>query len=260
MLSTAPTAKFGLDAFAAGPVELWPTSSLDEIQIVIRAVYRQVLGNAHIMESERLVTAESQLCDRNISVRDFVRAVAKSQMYRARFFETSAPYRFVELNFKHLLGRAPQSQAEVSEHICICNEQGFEAEIDSYIDSEEYETNFGENIVPYFCGASSQVGQKQVGYNRIFSLFRGAAESSKATKGSKLVYEVATNSANAIKAPASGGQGSSEKRFKIVVEGVKFSGPRRVSNVEYIVPATKMTPQIQRINRTSGRIVSITEV
>ncbi len=57
--------------------ELWPTSSPDELQAIIRAVYKQVLGNPHVMESERLVTAESQLCDGSISVREFVRAVAK---------------------------------------------------------------------------------------------------------------------------------------------------------------------------------------
>jgi phycoerythrin-associated linker protein len=64
---------------------------LEELQTVIRAAYRQVLGNAYVMESERLTSAESQLCARSISVRDFVRAVAKSEMYRARFFETASP-------------------------------------------------------------------------------------------------------------------------------------------------------------------------
>ncbi len=241
-------------------VELWSNSSPEDFQAVIRAVYRQVLGNAHVMESERLTTAESQLCNGTMSLRNFVRAVAKSPMYRQRFFETSAPYRFVELNFKHLLGRAPQDQAEISQHIRLCNEQGFEAEIDSYIDSEEYAANFGENIVPYNRAASSLVGQKQVGYNRMFSLCRGTAETSKASKAAQLVYEVATNSSNAINKAGSSGTSGTEKRFKIVVQGVKFSGPRRQSTVEYIVPATKMTPQIQRINRTSGRIVSITEI
>lgn len=239
-------------------VELWQTSSEDELQGVIKAVYKQVLGNAHVMESERLASAESQLRDRSITVRDFVRAVAKSEMYRARFFETSAPYRFVELNFKHLLGRAPQEQAEVSEHILRCNEEGYDAEIDSYLDSPEYMSAFGDNVVPYFRGASSQVGQKQVTYNRIFDLFRGTAETSKASKGSKLVYSVATNSTSKIKPPVV--IATTEKRFKITVKGAKFDSPRRRSTTEYIVSATKMTPTIQRINRSSGTIVSIVEV
>jgi len=43
------------------PVELRPSRSPDEVAAVIRAVYKQVLGNPHVMESERLTTAESQL-------------------------------------------------------------------------------------------------------------------------------------------------------------------------------------------------------
>ncbi len=239
-------------------VELWQNSSMEELELVIRSVYKQVLGNAHVMESERLVSAESQLCDRAITVREFVRAVAKSDMYRARFFETSAPYRFVELNFKHLLGRAPQDQAEISEHIRRCNEAGYDAEIDSYIDSAEYSNAFGENIVPFYRGNVSQVGQKQISYNRIFGVVRGAAETSKAVKGSKLVYSVAANSS--IKIKPSNSAASTEKRFKILVTGSKFDSPRRKSTTEYIVSATKMTPTIQRINRTSGKIVSIEEI
>lgn len=242
-------------------LELWPTSSLEETQTVIRAVYKQVLGNPHVMESERLVTAESQLCDRSITVREFVRTVAKSNFYRARYFESCAPYRFVELNFLHLLGRAPQDQREVSEHIVRTVAEGYEAEIDSYIDSSEYQSAFGENIVPYYRGKSSEANFKQVGYNRIFALDRGPAQIDSSVKSSQLVYAIATGSANAIK-PASAtviGSGT-EKRFKILVAGSKFDSPRRISTTEYIVPASKMTPQIQRINRTSGKIVSITEI
>lgn len=242
-------------------LELWPTSGLEETQIVIRAVYKQVLGNPHVMESERLVTAESQLCDRSIPVREFVRAVAKSEFYRSRYFESCAPYRFVELNFLHLLGRAPQDQREVSEHIVRCVADGYDAEIDSYIDSSEYQSAFGENLVPYYRGRMSAANLKQVGYNRMFALDRGPSQIDSSVKSSQLVYAVATNSANTIKPSSSTVIGSgTEKRFKIVVSGSKFDSPRRVSTTEYLVSASRMTPQIQRINRTSGKIVSITEV
>lgn len=242
-------------------LELWPTSSLEELQTVIRAVYKQVLGNPHMMESERLTAAESQLCDRSISVREFVRIVAKSEFYRARYFESCAPYRFVELNFLHLLGRAPQDQREVSEHIVRCVAEGYDAEIDSYIDSAEYQTAFGENIVPYYRGKNSAANAKQVGYNRMFALDRGPAQVDSAVQSSQLVYSIASNSANAIRPSSATVVGSgTEKRFKIVVSGSKFDTPRRFSTTEYIVPASKMTPQIQRINRTSGKIVSITEI
>ncbi|AGY60545.1 phycobilisome rod-core linker polypeptide [Gloeobacter kilaueensis] len=236
---------------------LSPDSSPDEVQTVIRAVYKQVLGNPHLMESERLVVPESQLKRGEISVREFVRLVAKSDFYRARFFESAAPYRFVELNFKHLLGRAPLDQAEVSKHIRLAVEQGYDAEIDSYIDSDEYQDAFGEDTVPY-PRTVSQTGQKQVGFNRLSLLLRGGAEADKAIKESQLVYALATNSTNKIEPPQNTRR--TDKLFRIVVSGAKYTGRLRRSTVEYLVPGDHMTAQIQRINRTSGTIVSITEV
>jgi phycoerythrin-associated linker protein len=242
-------------------LELWPTSGVDDVQTIIRAVYKQVLGNPHVMESERLVTAESQLCNGDITVREFVRAVAKSDFYRSRYFESCAPYRFVELNCKHLLGRAPQDQREVSEHIVRCVAEGYDAEIDSYIDSDEYQSAYGDNTVPYYRGKDSAANAKQVGYNRMFAIDRGPAQIDSSVKASQLVGSVAGNSSIAIKPSSATVTGSgTEKRFKILVSGSKFDGPRRVSTTEYIVSATKMTPQIQRINRTGAKIVSITEI
>lgn len=239
--------------------ELWPTSSSEDIQSVIRAVYKQVLGNPHVMDSERLVTAESQLADGSMSVREFVRAVAKSDFYKARHFECCGPYRTVEVNFQHILGRAPESQAELSAHVCRCQEDGFDADIDSYVDSEEYQQAFGENVVPYSRNVS-QVGLKQVVYNRNFAVDRGPAQVSSAVTASQLVYAVATNSANKITTAASAPGSVTEKRFKIKTTAAKFDQPRRVSFNEYIVSAKKMTPQIQRIQRSGAKIVSITEI
>jgi len=245
------------------PVELSELNSTDS-QTVIRAIYRQVLGNPHMMESERLTSAESRLCNGELSVRNFVREVAKSDFYRRRYFESCAPYRFVELNFKHLLGRAPQDQAELSEHIRICVEQGYDAEIDSYLDSDEYSRKFGENIVPYYQGSVSQAGQKQSEYNRMLNVWGGYASVDSAVKSSRLVEAIATNGNNKIKLPSTGGRSgtkdATEKQFKILVKGSKFDAPRRVSNTVYLVSGGNMTPQIQRIHRAGGKIVSITEV
>ncbi len=79
----------------ADPVELRPQASEDDLQTVIRAVYKQVLGNAHIMESQRLTSAESMLRNGDITVKEFVRAVAQSELYRALFFNTTSAYRRV---------------------------------------------------------------------------------------------------------------------------------------------------------------------
>ncbi|NJM48762.1 MAG: photosystem I reaction center subunit XII [Alkalinema sp. RU_4_3] len=244
-------------------IELTADRSSAAVQTVIRAVYKQVLGNPHVMDSERLTTPESQLADRTFSVREFVRAVGKSEFYRSRYFEKCSPYRFVELNFMHFLGRPPQSQAEISEHIVRCVAEGYDAEIDSYIDSDEYSTSFGENFVPFNRGAMTEAGQSQVTYNRMFAVDRGPSQISSAVKSSQLLYAVATNSSTNVAAASVnlGGSGdASKKKFKIVVQGSKFDTRRRISTTTYLVSGDNMTPQIQRINRTSGKIISITEV
>lgn len=246
------------------PVEL-RTQNREDRAAMIRAIYKQVLGNPHIMESERLTTAESQFCNGTLTVREFVRAVAKSDFYRRRYFESCAPYRFIELNFKHILGRAPFDQAEISKHIQLCINEGYDAEIDSYIDSQEYQENFGDDVVPYYCGAKSQVGIKQVGYNRTLNLYQGYAGVDSAFKDARLVDALATNSGGKISLPSTGGRRGSykdatEKMFKIVVKGSKFDSPRRTSVTEYIVSGAKMTPQIQRIHRAGGKISEIVEI
>ena len=180
VLTRAP--QLGVAAFQdTDPVELWPSHSEEEIEIVIRAVYRQVLGNTYVMDSERLTVAESQLRNGEISVREFVRQVAKSELYYSRFFESCSRNRAIELNFKHLLGRAPESYEEIIEHTSMLDQGGYEAEIDSYIDSEEYQLAFGENQVPYYRGYKTQIGKSTVGFTHILKLLRGAAGSDQAT-------------------------------------------------------------------------------
>jgi hypothetical protein len=161
------------------PLELQWGSSLEEVEIIIRAVYRQVLGNAYVMESEQLTVPESRLKNGEINVRDFVRQVARSELYRSRFFDNCPRYRAIELNFKHLLGRAPESYEEMSYHSQILDRDGYSAEIDSYIDSDEYINAFGEDIVPYYRGYKTQTGKNIVGFTYLFQLLRGASSSDK---------------------------------------------------------------------------------
>ena len=55
---------------------------------IIRATYRQVLGNAYVMDSERDLITESQFKLGELSVRELVRKLAKSDLYRTRFFDS----------------------------------------------------------------------------------------------------------------------------------------------------------------------------
>ena len=157
--------------------------STENADLVINAAYKQVFGNAHLMDSERSHQAESQLRSGEITVCEFVRQLALSDHYRAVFWDKYPTATAIELNFKHLLGRAPNSQAEISEHIQILAEGGFEAEIDSYIYCEEYFRNFGDYQVPYIRGYMTQNSRNCVGFTHSFPLFASACASDKSTYG-----------------------------------------------------------------------------
>jgi phycobilisome core-membrane linker protein len=178
-----PEANLGVSRFdETAPIQLWQNHSEADVDLVIRAAYRQVLGNAHVMESERLTVAESQLRQSDISVREFVRQIALSEQYRVRFFEPCPRMRSIELNFKHLLGRAPDSAEEMADHAQLLDHGGFEMEINDYIDSDEYQDAFGEDTVPYYRGHKTQTGKKMVGFTHMFQLLRGSASSDKDPK------------------------------------------------------------------------------
>ncbi|MBX2862273.1 MAG: phycobilisome rod-core linker polypeptide [Leptolyngbyaceae cyanobacterium MAG.088] len=164
-------------ARASQPVKLYAGAANEDKEILIRAAYKQVFGNVHLMESQRMLTAESQFKDGNLNVKEFVRALAKSDAYRSLFFESCSNVRAVELNFKHLLGRAPDDFKEVSQHLGILAEGGLGAEIDSYFDSPEYDESFGTDTVPYYVSYATQTGKNVAGYNRIFELVKGLSSS-----------------------------------------------------------------------------------
>ncbi|MGF1523600.1 MAG: phycobilisome rod-core linker polypeptide [Leptolyngbyaceae cyanobacterium] len=242
-------------------VELRPNFTEDDLQLVIRAVYKQVLGNIHLMESQRLVSAESSLRDGNITVKGFVRAVAQSELYRSLFFENASPYRFIELNFKHLLGRAPVDQAEISEHVQIYNNQGYEADINSYLESDEYNASFGDNTVPYCRGNQSQPGIKNVGFNRTFSLYRGNSTSDN-SMAAALISDIGNNLPTKIVAPARGGgaYANTGKRFRITVTKANYGSRVTQSNATFEVGYSQLSRKIQNIQKTGGKILKITEV
>ncbi|MEM9770493.1 MAG: phycobilisome rod-core linker polypeptide [Cyanobacteria bacterium P01_D01_bin.73] len=168
---------------ASAAVELFQGASEDEIASVIRAAYRQVFGNAHIMESDRVGVAESQLRLGMSSVREFVRSLAKSELYRSRFLDGCSRYRSIELNFKHLLGRAPENFEEMKLHSRILDQEGYEADIDWFIDSDEYQAVFGENTVPYYQGYGTRAGQRMMGFTNMLELLPSLSSSDRDLTG-----------------------------------------------------------------------------
>lgn len=188
-LDTVNQDSYTFSRYILGPFQpkvLSPQSSDGDREEIIRGAYRHIFGNAYIMEEERaeLAVAESQYKLGALSAKEFVRAVAKSNAYKTRFFEGASQYRFVELNFMHLLGRAPDSQQEMSEHIGLYLAEGVDADIDSYIDSDEYASVFGEDNIPFlrFRGAYTPCDS----FNKQCALKGGWANSDKAMGGAAL--------------------------------------------------------------------------
>ncbi|MDJ0509653.1 MAG: phycobilisome rod-core linker polypeptide [Crocosphaera sp.] len=246
------------------PLELRPHSTEEDLQQIITAVYRQVLGNQYLMESDRLTSAESQLRNGDITVRGFVRAVAQSGLYQSLFFHSASQYRFIELNFKHLLGRPPQSQEEVSEHVQMYNEQGYGVEINSYLDSDEYLASFGEDVVPYPRSIRSVVGLKNESFNRMFSLLRGPANNDNSNNSPRLISSIAANLATPIKPVAIGNGANYDntgKRFRIAFSSKQGAArTNKFSCQECIVSYSQMSKKIQNIHKSGGTIVKITEM
>ncbi|MBE9029195.1 phycobilisome linker polypeptide [filamentous cyanobacterium LEGE 11480] len=286
MAITTAASRLGSAAFDdVAPQELRPNSTDMESQAVINAIYRHVLGNSHIMANDRLPAFESLLNNGQLSVRNFVRALAKSETYKKKFLYPHFHTRVIELNFKHLLGRAPYDEAEVIEHLDRYQNDGYEADIDSYLDSAEYDASFGDFTVPYYRGFKTQTGQKMSGFPRIFKLYRGYASSDLSQisgKTSRLAAELGSGRTTAVvsqSGPGAAGfaykaspQGVTPQRpfapamydgarlYRIEVAGMSLPRYPRVrrSNTEFIVPYNQLNKTLQRINKMGGKVASIT--
>ncbi len=286
MAITTAASRLGSAPYAdVAPIELRPNFTRDDVKVVINAIYRHVLGNTHMMQSDRLPAFESLLSNGQLTVRNFVRALAKSELYKKQFLYPHFHTRVIELNFKHLLGRAPYDEAEVIEHLDRYQTAGYEADIDSYLDSAEYDVSFGDCTVPYYRGFDTQTGQKMVGFPRMFKMYRGYATSDRsqlAGTASRLAGELGRGTTTPIVSMSGAGTPgwaykASERGvtpqtafapamyggatlYRITVAGVSLPRYPRVrrSNTEFIVPYDQLNSTLQRINKLGGKVGSVT--
>jgi len=269
--------RLGIGGAVGRKVELRRNWTEDDLQQVFRAAYEQVFGRERVYTSGIFSSAEALLRNGSINVRQFVAVLAKSEFYKERFFYNKSQVRFIELNYKHLLGRAPYDQSEIAYHVDTYASQGYDAEIDSYISSPEYAGAFGDNTVPFYRGFQSIPGQKTVGFNRLFSLYRGNGNSDNAQYGgkdSKLRIGISMNLANSITPPVLSSRSSAfasagtlrstpnkgdVRLFLVeaVVGGVGTKVAIRRSRQVYAVPFDQLSEKYQEIHQRGGKIVSI---
>ncbi len=126
-------------------------TSSKEVITAINAIYAQVLDvwSGNVPPELRMVELETKLQNREITIKEFVHSLATSDIYRQRFISRYPQTKVVELLFRHLLGRAPATQAEMSFYKQLLSQEGLSAAVNAMIDSPEYAQFFGTDVVPY---------------------------------------------------------------------------------------------------------------
>ena len=134
-----------------------PGLSAKEKQEIIKAAYRQIFErDINRAYSQSISYLESQVKNGDISMKEFVRRVGKSPLYRKQFYDSFINSRVIELAFRHFLGRGPSSREEVQKYFSIISNGGLPALVDAIVDSQEYADYFGEETVPYLRGLGQE--------------------------------------------------------------------------------------------------------
>jgi phycoerythrin-associated linker protein len=189
------------------------------------------------------------------------------------------------------MGRAPIDFQEMRDHSERLDAKGYDADIDSFLDCEDYQNAFGEWIVPYQRGWKTESCTTLQEFTWSFQLLRGNSSSS--LKGdlagisSKLGGAAYQNRPLAVVPPSSSetsgwsfrpsrnlqdaptrlgvGAGEEGMTYRVEVTGYSANNVRRISryvrsNRIYYVPFNKLSEQFIRIHREGGKIASITPV
>ncbi|NJM98306.1 MAG: photosystem I reaction center subunit X [Phormidesmis sp. RL_2_1] len=134
-----------------------PGLSRSEKNEAVKAAYRQVFERDITRAySQSISDLESKVRNGEISMKEFIRRLAKSPLYRKQFFEPFINSRALELAFRHILGRGPSSREEVQKYFSIVSDGGLSALVDALVDSNEYSDYFGEETVPYIRGLGQE--------------------------------------------------------------------------------------------------------
>lgn len=159
-----------------------PAGFSSDYEEIMSGAYRQIFGNAYIMESERaeMSKIESEYRDGRLSTKDFCRALAKTYQYRKRFFDGRPLYGAIELNFKHLLGRTPDGLEQYRAKSAVYDTKGYDSFIDAFFDDGEYDQFFDEWCVPFVRGHLTTSNLSMCAFTHMFFMQRGQSTSDKA--------------------------------------------------------------------------------
>ncbi len=132
---------------------LSPLEKNDAVKAAYRQVFERDITRAYSLSDSYL---ETKVKGGEISMKEFIRRLAKSPLYRKNFFQPYINSRALELAFRHILGRGPSSREEVQKYFSIVSAKGLNGLVDALVDSSEYADYFGEETVPYLRGLGQE--------------------------------------------------------------------------------------------------------
>jgi hypothetical protein len=124
--------------------------SASDRQNALAQIYTQVLERQpYESEREEIAHLEQDFLSGKMDVRHFIGGLVVSDLYLDSFYHDSSNPKFIELSFKHLLGRTLHDKEEISDYTDVLTKHGYGAFFHKIFDSNEYRQAFGCHTVPY---------------------------------------------------------------------------------------------------------------
>ena len=118
----------------------------DERKALIEKSYKQIFF--HALKVDREPYLESQYLNGAITAKDFIRGLLLSDRFVSDYYQCNSNYRMIDQVIGRVLGRQVYSNAERLRWSIVIAEQGFPAFVDQVLDSDEYLSNFGLDLIP----------------------------------------------------------------------------------------------------------------
>ena len=131
--------------------ELESVENKQNLEIILRASYRQIFERDlnSLSLGYELIGLDRAFMAGELTVKQLVEKLGVSSLYLKEFYQPYPNTKVIELGTKHFLGRAPNNQAEIRFYNQLLASQGINAFISCLVNSAEYDTLFGNTIVPY---------------------------------------------------------------------------------------------------------------
>ncbi len=124
--------------------------SASDRQNALAQIYTQVLERQpYISEREEIQHLEQDFLSGKLDVRHFLEGLVTSELYLNSFHHDFSNLKFMELSFKHLLGRTLHDKEEISVYTDVLTHHGTSAFFHKIFDSDEYRKAFGCHTIPY---------------------------------------------------------------------------------------------------------------